>query len=60
MFKDRLKKAQDKAVLQEALKQLFADLNRLGAIPFNVEYKEIYNQWSAEKRQLPVPKDVEL
>lgn len=60
MFEKRIQKATSKLELQSALKQLYADLNGLGAMPYNTEVKEVYDMYIGAKRRLAVPKDMAL
>lgn len=56
-FKDRVQKAEDKIKAVEALKQLKAELDKLGPVPFNVANKEVYNPYSGQKDKLPIPQN---
>lgn len=60
MFKKRIQKASARLELLNALKQLQADLNKLGTIPNNVEVKRVYNPYCGDECMLPIPKDFSL
>lgn len=60
MFKNRTEKAAANLKLQDALKRLLNDLNALGALPGNVECKDIYDPYFGGNRKLPVPKDTAM
>ena len=60
MIKERINKANNKLNLLAALKQLRADLEKLGPVPNNVEYKEVYNPYCVGECKMPIPKDLSL